>query len=133
MNRHVTLMFVLLICIQNLLAVTRQELPGVGREAMKVLVYAPRPEYPVVARARRITGKGVFVIRVHVKTGRVAEVRVAQSTGYTILDTAAVRAFGQWRFKPGALKPIGAIAPQRNDPFGKEDALFRIPLDFTMQ
>jgi TonB family protein len=134
MNRHVFIVVVLLIFgIQEGFAAAPRQLPGVRGETLKLLLYAPRPEYPLTARAQRITGKGIFVIRVRVKTGRVVEVRVAQSTGHAILDAAAVRALSQWRFKAGALQPIGVVAPERKDPFGKEDALFRIPLDFAMR
>jgi TonB family protein len=68
-----------------------------------------------------------------VKTGVVAEVRVLRSTGHKILDEAAVRGLSQWRYKPGALTPIGLISPWRHDPFGKEDALLKVPLDFAMR
>jgi TonB family protein len=127
-------LMILVASVQSLAgAPSPEQLRALGVEAGQSLQYSPKPDYPLAARARHITGAGIFVIRVHVKTGRVAEVRVGQSTGYTILDQAAVRAFSRWRFKPGALKPIGEIAPQRHDPFGKEDALLKIPCDFTLR
>ena len=119
-----------LVCSQQLLALSHQQLAAIGAQAAKSLEYAPKPDYPPEARARHLTGSGIFIIRVHVKTGRVAKVLVARSTGHAILDSAGVRAFSQWRFKPGALQPIGVIAPWRHDPFGKEDALLKIPLIF---
>jgi TonB family protein len=109
-----------------------EQLNAIGQEATKFLVYAPKPDYPIDARARHITGSGIVVIRIHVKTGRVVEARVWRSTGHAILDQAAIRAFSQWRFKPGALKPIDEISPWRHDPFGKEDALLTIPVNFVM-
>jgi TonB family protein len=120
-------------CSQTLAGVlSPEQLRAIGHEASQSLLYAPKPDYPLEARARRFTGAGMFIIRVHVKTGRVVEVRVARSTGHAILDQAALRAFSQWRFKPGALKPIGEISPERHDPFGKEDTLLKIPCDFTL-
>jgi TonB family protein len=134
LTRRVFLLFVLpLVCGQQLLALSSEQLAAIGAQAAKSLQYGPKPDYPLEARALHLTGSGIFVIRVHVKTGRVAEVRVARSTGHAMLDSAGVRAFSQWRFKPGALQPIGVIAPSRHDPFGKEDALFKIPLTFTMR
>jgi len=109
-----------------------EQLNAIGKEAAKFLVYAPKLDYPIAARARHITGSGIVVIRIHVKTGRVVEARIGRSTGHATLDQAAVRAFSQWRFKPGALKPIGEISPWRHDPFGKEDALLKIPVNFVM-
>jgi TonB family protein len=96
------------------------------------LVYGPQPDYPAEARARHLIGSGMFLIRVPVKTGRVIEVRVVQSTGQALLDAAAVAALKQWRFKPGAIPPIGAISPWRHDPFGKTDALLKVPISFVM-
>jgi TonB family protein len=111
---------------------SEEQLHAIGKESAKFVVYAPKPDYPVGARARHFTGSGIVVIRIHVKTGRVVEARIGRSTGHTTLDQAAIRAFSQWRFKPGALKPIGEISPWRHDPFGKEDALLKIPVNFTM-
>jgi TonB family protein len=111
---------------------SREQLDAIGKEAAKFLVYAPKPDYPLEARARHITGSGIVIIRIHVKTGRVVEARIGRSTGHATLDQAAIRAFSQWRFKPGALKPIGEISPWRHDSFGKEDALLKIPVNFLM-
>jgi TonB family protein len=133
LTRRAFLPFTLsLVCSQQLLALSSQQLAAMGAEAAKSLEYAPKPDYPFEARAQHLTGSGIFIIRVNVKTGRVAEVRIARSTGHAILDSAGVRAFRQWRFKPGALQPIGVIAPSRHDPFGKEDALLKIPLTFQL-
>ena len=121
-----------LICGQQLLALSSQQLAALGAEAAKSLEYAPKPDYPFEARTNHFAGSGIFIIRVHVKTGRVADVIVARSTGHAILDSAGVRTFRRWRFKPGALQPIGVITPSRHDPFGKEDALLKIPLTFQL-
>jgi periplasmic protein TonB len=101
-------------------------------EMQRAAIYSPQPEYPPEALAHHLTGNGMFLMRVHVNSGRVAQVSVVQSTGHTVLDAAAVRALQQWRFKPGALPPIGVIAPWRHDPFGKEDALMKVPISFVL-
>ena len=81
--------------------------PGVMSisNAKAVAVYAPRPQYPYEARSRRITGSGVCVLDVDVASGSVSSAYMAQSIGNPILDNAAVSAFRQWRFKPGAAAP----------------------------
>jgi len=81
--------------------------PGVMSisNAKAVAVYAPRPQYPYEARSRRITGSGVCVLDVDVASGSVSSANMAQSIGNPILDNAAVSAFRQWRFKPGAAAP----------------------------
>jgi TonB family protein len=110
-----------------------QVLAAAAAEAQRALISGPKPEYPLFARAHHFTGSGIFILRVHVKTGIVAEVRMLRSTGHRILDEAAVRGLSQWRYKPGALTPIGLISPWRHDPFGKEDALLKVPVDFGMR
>src|SRR5215831_21119805 len=71
-------------------------------------IYSPRPEYPTVARLYHMSGGGVFVLRVQIRTGLVKDVVIERSTGWTILDYTAKRALKQWRFTAGAsnLPPI---------------------------
>jgi TonB family protein len=131
--RALVLSFIVVVCTTARAdRLSQEQLDAIGKEAAKFLMYAPKPDYPLEARARHITGSGIVVIRIHVKTGRVVEARIGRSTGHATLDQAAIRAFSQWRFKPGALKPIGEISPWRHDPFGKEDALLKIPVNFMM-
>jgi TonB family protein len=66
---------------------------------------APRPEYPEAARKQHLEGAGVVAI--HIKPdGSVESVRVVKSTGYKILDDAAIRGFSRWRFRPRSLKVV---------------------------
>lgn len=60
----------------------------------------PLPEYPGLSRMRGESG--VVVLRVLVTAeGRPGEVRLAQSSGFTRLDRAAVQVVSaQWRFRP---------------------------------
>jgi TonB family protein len=74
--------------------------------AKALAIYQPRPLYPSLADGRRPEGKGIFVFHVDPQTGRVRDVSVEKSTGFVILDQAAVDAFRQWRFKPGSRAKI---------------------------
>lgn len=66
-------------------------------------VSGSRPEYPYKARAERITGSGVYMLRVN-ERGLVVRVEIAQHSGSKLLDDAAVKTFLRWRFRPG--KPL---------------------------
>jgi TonB family protein len=46
-------------------------------------------------------GTGFFRLQVDPKSGRVLSASVAQSTGFAVLDQAALRALRRWRFYPG--------------------------------
>jgi len=82
--------------------------------AKALAIFAPRPQYPYEARSRHITGSGVCVADVDPATGNVTDASMAQSIGNPILDSAAVSAFRQWRFRPGTVSKV------------------RIPITFTM-
>ena len=69
-------------------------------------IVAPRPEYPSSARSQHLTGSGVAVVQVDPKSGHVTSARILDSTGHKILDESALKAFRQWRFKPGAASEI---------------------------
>jgi TonB family protein len=60
------------------------------------VVEHPYPEYPFEARARYEMGSGLFLISFN-RDGRVENVQVLQSTGYSILDSAVLTAFQKWR------------------------------------
>lgn len=59
----------------------------------------PEPKYPRVARRRNYQGTVMLDVRVTVD-GSAAEVRIAQSSGYAILDRCALNAVKRWRFSP---------------------------------
>ncbi len=71
------------------------------RGAKAIPSYAPPPDYPVAARQRRLTGKGLFKLSIDRKTGAVLSVATFKSTGHAVLDAAAIKAFRRWRFRPG--------------------------------
>jgi periplasmic protein TonB len=60
----------------------------------------PPPVYPAVARRRNYEGTVVIDVLVD-RQGRAAQVRIAHSSGYEILDRSAVNSVKQWRFAPG--------------------------------
>jgi hypothetical protein len=140
MFRHVLLslvvvaMFTQSLCAISPEALSREALIGRYKDWKKFAIYTPKPQYPAEAVARHITASGIFIIRVHVKTGLVVSAWASsQGTGSSLLDSAAIRAFSDWRFKPGALTPIGVVAPQLHYSFGKEDALLLVPITFTLR
>lgn len=60
----------------------------------------PKPVYPELARKRG--QEGTVRLRAHVdEKGRVITVEVAQSSGWRMLDVAAVKTVRRWRFQPG--------------------------------
>jgi TonB family protein len=61
--------------------------------------YAPPPQYPAEAKAKRLTGSGVFALHIR-PDGRIARVDTEKSIGHRILDDAAITAFREWRFHP---------------------------------
>jgi TonB family protein len=84
------------------------------RKAKAVAISAPRPDYPLEARAQHFTGSGIALLEIDRKTGYVTAARMLKSTGHVILDNAALSAFMRWRFKPGTVHQV------------------RIPTNYTM-
>ena len=69
------------------------------------------PSFPEASRRRGEEG----VVRVELfvdPTGRVADVRILESSGFSALDAAAVQAVREWRFRPaqrGGMPVAGSI------------------------
>lgn len=59
----------------------------------------PKPHYPQVAKRRGYEGTVLLKVLVS-RTGRAAVVEVASSSGYGVLDEAALLAVKQWLFVP---------------------------------
>ena len=67
----------------------------------KILLSGPEPDYPMALARKGIGGEGRFRLTIDPRTGQVLEVKVLRSTGFTILNQLAAKAFLQWRFRPG--------------------------------
>lgn len=64
------------------------------------------PPYP--ERARRERQEGTVVLQIEIlENGRAREVRVKQSSGYELLDKAAVDSVKSWRFVPAKNRATG--------------------------
>jgi len=96
-------------------------------------IYTPKPTYPFLALVKHEEGKGLFVLRINIKSGRVKEVIVARTTGHTRLDKAASEALRQWKFQPDVLAPITKILPNAKDPRAAEDSLAKVPITFEIR
>jgi TonB family protein len=94
--------------------------------------FTPTPEYPFAARAAQITGSGVFILRIHIKTGIVTQVILGLSTGHALLDKAAAQSLIQWRFKPGATPYVEVHSIRVAPPQTKEETFVKVPVTFTM-
>lgn len=75
---------------------------GIGVAAQPDYLRNPPPTYPWVAR--RNGWEGTTVVRVDVMTnGAPAQVALVESSGYSVLDEAALAAVRQWKFRPARL------------------------------
>ena len=72
----------------------------------RIMLASPQPEYPPEARAKHITGSGVYDVWMRVETGVVTHVDVLRSTGSKLLDDAAVKALRRWRSRPNTISRI---------------------------
>ncbi len=64
--------------------------------------FNPEPDYPPMARRRGLEGRVLLNVMV-TSQGRVAEARIAQSSGHALLDEAAEKAVRRWEFEPGRI------------------------------
>src|SRR5436309_1402854 len=69
------------------------------QQAAQFAVFTPKPGYPEAARQQRQMGRGVFLLNVNAKTGQVTSIKIERRTGHKLLDTAALKALINWRFK----------------------------------
>jgi protein TonB len=70
-----------------------------------------RPNYPEASRRRG--EQGIVLLELSVDAnGRVIDVRVTESSGFSALDAAAVETLREWRFRPaqrGGMPVAGSI------------------------
>ncbi|MBW1722340.1 MAG: energy transducer TonB [Deltaproteobacteria bacterium] len=70
------------------------------REAMPLYKENRPPRYPRIARRRGYQGVVQMEVLVD-REGKAKEVRLLHSSGYPVLDKAALNAVRKWRFEPG--------------------------------
>jgi periplasmic protein TonB len=83
---------------------TKTAHPGVKAEPN--YLKNPEPAYPLLARRRHQEGLVLLTAKVTAQ-GRAAEVMIKTSSGFPLLDEAALQAVRDWQFKPAR---IGSIA-----------------------
>jgi TonB family protein len=69
-------------------------------------IYTPKPVYRPEWAKQGLKGKGVVLVTIDTKTGKVGGVQMLQSTGSQLLDGAALQAYSQWRFEPGSVPQV---------------------------
>jgi TonB family protein len=125
--------FLLLLGLATLIPTIGEAVPTVSIPKPATAIYTPQPNYPAFAWLNHWQGRGVFVMRIEIKSGRVKDAYVQRSTGHKELDAAAIAALRHWRFKPNALSPITKILPHSKDPLAAEDSLARTPVTFVLR
>lgn len=124
--RTLLLLSVLLLWYRATLSAERDK--GDAADVTKYGVFTPKPDYPAEAEANRWTGNGIVVVEVDPDTGRVTSATIVKSTGHTILDESALRAFREWRFRPGTpakIKiPVAFTSPKTQRGGGRALAIY---------
>ena len=82
--------------------------------------FTPRPPYPAVAIRRGYEGSVLLNVRV-LPNGKPEEVSVFRSSGYKVLDKAALRAVKKWKFVPA----------QRG--FKAVSSWVKVPIEFRLE
>ena len=97
--------------IQNVVVDLQRSLPdiaetpssaqnGVLGHTMPGYINNPPPEYPRLARKFEYTGRATLNVEVKAD-GRCGQLELVTSSGYSMLDNAAMGAVKEWRFTPG--------------------------------
>jgi len=73
-------------------------------EARPIYRINPAPSYPIIARKRGYQGNVVLEVLIN-KQGKVIDLRVFSSSGYSMLDKTAIASVKNWLFKPGMRGP----------------------------
>jgi periplasmic protein TonB len=88
-------------------------------EARPIYRINPPPSYPIIARKRGYQGNVVLEVLIN-KQGKVIDLRVFSSSGYSILDKTAIASVKKWLFEPGM---------RGND---KIEMWVRVPIQFKL-
>ncbi len=78
---------------------------GVEAKANPDYFQNPSPEYPELAKQMRQEGLVMLAVDVD-KQGFPIKVEIKQSSGYRLLDQAALKAVSHWKFQPGRMGDI---------------------------
>jgi protein TonB len=97
-----------------------QSLADTDADHLAAYLNNPRPPYPLSAVRQGAQGRVLLSVEV-LPDGRAGRVRLEQSSGHALLDTAAMNTVRTWRFTPA-----------RKDGIRTTQAV-RIPIDFTLQ
>ncbi|TWU56227.1 Gram-negative bacterial tonB protein [Rubripirellula reticaptiva] len=76
-----------------------EQVVGLAEKIAVDFSFSPPPEYPVEAVRDGLEGTVMLRLKID-SVGRVAEVKVVESSGHTTLDRAAVAAVSQWHGQP---------------------------------
>jgi TonB family protein len=83
--------------------------PQGNRASQDNIVYArprykenPLPHYPEVARRKGYEGKTLLRVKV-LENGKAGKIEVEESSGFNVLDAAALRSVRGWTFVPGTI------------------------------
>ena len=79
---------------------TIASLSSLVRQAAPLYRLNPIPEYPMIARKRGYQGTVILEVLVS-REGRVEDASLSTSSGYSVLDQAALTSVKTWRFDPG--------------------------------
>jgi TonB family protein len=74
-------------------------------ELIRYAVSSPGPAFPEEAQKAKMTGSGVYELRIN-KAGATTAVLIVKSSGSAVLDKAATTTFKSWRFKPGTFTSV---------------------------
>lgn len=80
-------------------ATTDSQAPLIPATPGKYAAQNPQPNYPMQARKRRMQGEVILSVQVDAQ-GAPLDMRVQRSSGYDMLDNAALEAVKRWRFEP---------------------------------
>ncbi len=61
--------------------------------------YQPHPKYPYLAKKRRWQGQVLLLISLD-EQGNIINIKIEQSSGFTLLDKTAIKTIRQWQFEP---------------------------------
>jgi protein TonB len=74
--------------------------PPIVQEAKPLYQQNPKPKYPRIAKKRGYQGIVLLDVLIN-RNGSVEDLRVSTSSGYAILDRAAIKSVKDWLFVPG--------------------------------